>query len=92
MPSLLYPLQQRNKFGIHPRQWKKWPDIAQRVFNRTYELMLNNQRIFLHPGTDEVRMEYWKTTAHNAAWEAADAVVTALNDIAAGRGYARKSK
>lgn len=89
MPKLMQPLQQVNKFGVHPRQWKKWPDTAQRVFNLTYAHMLRNQDLYLHPGTDPVRKEYWTTTAHNAAWIAADNTVKALDDIVAQRGYAR---
>lgn len=89
MAKLLKPLQQRNKFGIAPRQWKKWCDLAQRTFNFTYEHMLKNQDMYLHPGTDPVRKEYWKTTAHNAAWMAAEGVEQGLKDIVAKRGYAR---
>lgn len=92
MPSYLMPLQQRNKFKIHPKQWAKWPDLAQRVFNDTYEHMLKNQGMYLHPGCDPVRAAYWHTTVHNAAWIAADAAKQALDNIAAGRGYARKKK
>lgn len=89
MAKLLQPLQQVNQYKVNKRQWKKWPDLAQRVFNQTYGVMIANQGLFLHPGTDPVRDEYWSTTAHNAAWEAADAVVKALDDIVAKRGYAR---
>ena len=90
MPSYLKPLQQRNKHKINPRQWKKWPDIAQRVFNEVYSDMVLNQHLFLHPKADAHAKEHWNTTAHNAAWTAADAVVKALDDIIAGKGYARK--
>lgn len=89
MPSLKKPLQQQNKFGIAPKQWKKWPDLAQRVFNSTYAHMLRSQEMYLHPGADKSREEYWKTTVHNAAWIAADGAKQALDDIVAGRGYAR---
>lgn len=92
MPSYLKPLQQRNKHKVAPKQWKGWPDIAQRVFNETYAVMLHNQYLFLHPKGRENLPEHWKTTAHNAAWEAADAVVKALDDIVEGRGYARAPK
>jgi hypothetical protein len=90
MPSLKQPLQQPNKYKVSARQWKKWPDLAQRVFNETYEVLLNNQRLYLHPGQDPARKEYWTTTAWNAAWTAADAAVAALDGIVLGQGYARQ--
>lgn len=89
MKKLKQPLQQDNYNKVNKSQWKKWPDIAQRVFNSVYDVMTTNQGLFLHPGTDPVRDEYWTTTAHNAAWEAADGVVKALDDITAQRGYAK---
>jgi hypothetical protein len=92
MPSLIYPLQQRNKHGFHKDQWAKWPDIAQRVINELMDHMVRNQEMYRHPSSDPVRDEYWYTTAHNAAWMAGDAVLKALKDIEAGRGYARKKK
>lgn len=82
-------LQQTNHYEVSKRQWNKWPDICQRVFNQTYELMLYNPALFLHPGQDAPRDEYWTTTAWNAAWTAADATLKALKDIEAGIGYAR---
>jgi hypothetical protein len=92
MPSFMMPLQQRNKHGFHADQWKKWPDIAQRVINEVMDHMVRNQDMYRHPASDPVRDEYWYTTAHNAAWIAGDAVLNALKDIEAGRGYARKPK
>lgn len=92
MPSLIYPLQQPNKYKVAAKQWAKWPDIAQRVFNETYKSMLHSQWLFLHPNVGQCIPEHWKTTAHNAAWVAADATVAALAGIVAGKGYARKPK
>lgn len=89
MPSLKKPLQQPNTFKVGKSQWKKWSDIAQRVFNETYEVMLANQSLFLHPKADPARVEYWTTTAWNAAWTAADAVMRGLDKIIEGKGYAR---
>ena len=89
MPKLKKPLQQVNTHKVPARQWKKWPDICQRVFNETFGTMTANKNLFFHPGQDEPRDEYFKTTAWNAAWTAADATLQALKDIEAGRCYAR---
>lgn len=82
-------LQQVNKHKVPARKWNNWPDIGQRVFNTTYDSMMIDQRIFLHPKALPHSDEYWKTTAWNAAWTAADACQKALKDITAGVGYAK---
>jgi hypothetical protein len=95
MPRLKKPLQQRNKFKVPSSQWKKWPDIAQRVFNDTYSVMMGSPSLFKHPKdpiqkpASRTQASHWKTTSWNAAWIAADGVVKALADIVAKRGYAR---
>ncbi len=63
-----------NMFGVSKRQWKKWTPLGRAVFNDVYYAMSENQRIFLHPRADMDLREYWKTTAWNAAWAAAQAV------------------
>lgn len=88
-PGLLHPLQQVNKHKVPARKWKNWPDICQRVFNTTYDGMMIDQRLFLHPKAVPHTSEHWDTTAWNAAWTAADACQKALKDIVAGRGYAK---
>jgi len=45
------------------------------VFNETFETMSDNQGLFRHPKTAAVPQAQWTTTAWNAAWIAADAVV-----------------
>lgn len=92
MPSFLKPLQQANKFKVPTSQWRKWPDFAQRVFNEVYDTMRYSQSLMVHPKGGLVGQEYWNTTAWNAAWTAADAVVHALDDIIDGKGYARAPK
>lgn len=92
MPKLKQPLQQTNHNGVPRSQWKKWPDIAQRVFNDTYEVMTENQRLFVHPKAAAIDIDHWSTTAWNAAWTAADAVVAALKAITKGEGYATQGK
>lgn len=60
------------------KQWKRWTPAARKVFNETYETMNENQRLFRHPKQAAVPQEQWTTTAWNAAWTAADAVVGAV--------------
>lgn len=55
-------------------QWKKWSPSAQRVFNHLFDMMTENQNLFRHPKGPLVDMKHFRTTAWNAAWEAAYAV------------------
>lgn len=89
MTKLKIPLQQVNKHDVSKRQWKKWCDLAQRVFNETYDTLVHSQSIFVHPKGGLVGQEYWNTTAWNAAWTAADAVMHGLDGIVNQKGYAR---
>ena len=68
-----------NTYKVPKSQWKKWPELAQRVFNSTYYIMKENQTIFLHPKTDWTFQDQWNTTAWNAAWTAADEVKVNMN-------------
>lgn len=90
VPSLLLPLQQANTHAVPARQWKKWCDLAQRVFNETYAVMLVNQDILIHPQAKKTPDDWWSTTAWNSAWLAADAAQKAIVDISRGVGYATK--
>lgn len=83
------PLQQVNHHKVPARKWRNWPDICQRIFNNTYEQMVLNQPLFLHPKAAASRPEHWTTVAWNAAWTAADAAQQALKDISKGVGYAK---
>lgn len=70
-----------NSHKVPLKHWRKWTPQARKVFNETYETMLENQGLFLHPKMATVPQAQWKTTAWNAAWTAADAVVgAALRD------------
>lgn len=71
-----------NRHKVPKRQWKKWTGLQQLVFNDMYETLLNDQEMFLHPKADPSRQEYWKTTAWNTAWLAADSVQTCLKVMA----------
>ena len=67
-------VRMRNLYKVPRRQWVKWSDHAQQVFNMLYPNMRNNQWAFLHPGAVPMEGEHWKTVSWNAAWTAADAV------------------
>lgn len=81
-------LQQPNTHKVPDKQWKKWPDICQRVFNSTYEDVQQNQSLLIHPMAATQVQECWNTTAWNVAWLAADNTLRALKDIEKGVGYA----
>lgn len=66
-----------NKHKVPKRQWYKWSDQAQAVFNDVFDTMRRNKELFLHPSLQGIGLfsrEQWKTTCWNAAWIAADAV------------------
>lgn len=71
--------------NVSAKQWKKWTFLQQCVFNDLYCFMVNNQKIFLHPKVIPLEAKLWKTTAHNAAWEAAVAVKDGIKQIQAWR-------
>lgn len=63
---------QLNSWGVPKKQWNKWNDIEQRMFNYMLSTMMENPKSFLHPESAEVREGLWKTTAWNTAWIVAD--------------------
>lgn len=63
----------RNRFKVPKKQWQKWSTLAQAVFNQTFAIMTLNQKLFLHPEDTKRPKKYWRTTAYNAAWTAAEA-------------------
>lgn len=65
-----------NTFKVNKKQWKRWSPQARRVFNYVYDWMNENQDLFKHPKGIEQTDEHWETTAFNAAWAAADGVMT----------------
>lgn len=71
-----------NIHKVPKKQWRKWDIVGRRVFNMTYELMLENPNLFRHPKDPSVSARWAKTTAWNAAWIAADHVKEALTEIA----------
>lgn len=61
-----------NKHKVPARQWKKWTLVGRAVFNKTYEHMVENQGLYIHPKAIIEELEIFKTTAWNASWMAAD--------------------
>ena len=70
-----------NIYHVPARQWRKWTEIARRVFNEVYSSMNGAQWVFLHPKQEKVSRSQWKTTAWNAAWTAAEAVMNQLREM-----------
>jgi hypothetical protein len=68
---------------VTKKQWSKWTLLQQFTFNDLFYVMLNNQKLFLHPKVIAVDPKLWRTTAHNAAWEAAEAVGDSMKEIRA---------
>lgn len=63
-----------NLYKVPKSQWKKWTPHARRVFNALFFEMTERADLFQHPKQPKVDLHFWKTTAWNAAWEAARAV------------------
>lgn len=66
---------------VPKKQWKKWTVEGKRAFNSMFELMVNNQELFLHPKTPEAPVNQWQTTAWNVSWECADFVSRKVSHI-----------
>lgn len=77
------PCPNTNK--VPQKQWRKWTNQAREVFNSVYSQMRRDQAMFQHPNAKRQPREHWNTTAWNAAWTAADAVmgVDAVSERAA---------
>jgi hypothetical protein len=63
-----------NAYKVPKKQWKKWGEAGQSLFNSTYYTLLNNQGVMHHPKQKELPAEHWNTLAWNAARIAADAL------------------
>ena len=75
----------KNPNSVPRKQWKKWCDLARRVFNDTYLTIALNKEIMQHPKARKMSLEHWGTVAWNAAWTAADACQTGLEQISEGK-------
>lgn len=49
-----------------------WTEAQRRHYGRLFRFMLANQHAFRHPSAPVLTDEQWETTAHNAAWMAAE--------------------
>lgn len=67
-------MTEENTHSVTKRQWKKWDEPQRYLFNALYEYMEKYQHLFVHPKTILAPQEYWNTTAHNAAFMAAELV------------------
>lgn len=63
-----------NRYKVPQKQWRKWSKAQRSVFNRVHSAMIQNPQFFQHPEAEKIPRDHWKTTAWNAAWEAASAI------------------
>lgn len=63
-----------NPNKVPQKQWKRWSDFSQELFNDLFAYMDQNQHLFTHPKTIQMPKEYWRTSAWNSSWMAADLV------------------
>ena len=73
-----------NAYKVPIKQWRKWSELARRVFNLHFYELKENQYILTHPRTPQVSKKEWRTQSWNAAWLAADSVMTALRTMSTG--------
>ena len=71
----------KNAYKVPVRQWRKWSELARRVFNLHFYELKENQSILTHPKTQQISNREWRTQAWNAAWLAADSVMNALKEM-----------
>lgn len=74
----------RNRYKVPKKQWKKWCELSQRVFNRVYA-QLKEQGEQLAPGLHLLSIRQIRVLAWNAAWLAASDTEDSLRDMAKGR-------
>ena len=71
----------KNAYKVPVRQWRKWSELARRVFNLHFYELKENQAVLTHPKTQQISQREWRTQAWNAAWLAADSVMNALKEM-----------
>lgn len=71
----------KNFYKVPKKQWKKWPELCRRVFNKVYADMASCHGIAMHPKTPPMPMKEWNTVAWNVAWIAADACLASLKKM-----------
>jgi hypothetical protein len=60
-----------NTHRVPSRMWRRWTIVGRHVFNKTYTHMIQNQDVYKHPQAQTIPEEHFKTTAWNAAFQAA---------------------
>lgn len=73
-----------NVYKVPIKQWRKWSELARRVFNLHFYELKENQGILTHPKTQPIGQREWRTQAWNGAWLAADSVMSALRAMSEG--------
>ena len=71
----------RNLHKVPKPKWRRWSPLARYVFNELYSTMKQSPWAFSHPKTDKISPRRWDTTAWNASWIAADAVVGGTEEL-----------
>lgn len=78
MKTLTQIGNQINLWKVPKKQWAKWNDLEQRMFNYIMTTMSDSPHLFVHPnlldydGDLTYHAKEWNTTAWNAAWFTAD--------------------
>lgn len=67
--------------NIPKKEWKRFTLVEQLLFNNLYNTMINNSELFYHPKAILLDEKLWKTTAHNASWEACEAYREAMDTL-----------
>lgn len=70
-----------NTYKVPIRQWRKWSELARRVFNLHFYELKENQAILCATTKNKdylISKREWHTQSWNAAWLAADSVMAAL--------------
>jgi hypothetical protein len=63
-----------NKYRVSKKKWSTWSEKAKEVFNALHTAMMESPDLYWHPKQPKIHKTWWKTTAWNASWIAADAV------------------
>ena len=75
----------RNFYNVQTKQWKKWGNVGQEMFNRMYRAMTKSPDIFQvasppHKQPNQHK-DYWKVIAWNVAWTSASEAVDLMRSV-----------
>ena len=74
----------KNAHKVPLKKWRKWSELARRVFNLHFYALNMNQTILCAPTKNKdwlISKKEWRTQSWNAAWLAADSVMDALKEM-----------